>query len=308
MPGTRHRVEAGTLGLDHLQAYADATRGLDEHQQAAVRAHHDELLADVGAQTAERFAGAVRRIARQVRQDDGEPRAEQQRKDRSARCGPRASDGMTSLVAQFDPETGARAATRLSERAAQLRAADPSLSVEQSLCDALADLILAAGRATTPGLSEVVVFIDLESLLHGAHEAGVSYLSSGEHLPVSAVRRLCCEAKIVPMVLGGEGEPLDLGRGHRTANRAQRRALRKLYRSCAHPDCEVPFDDCHVHHVDFWNTAVAPISAAWSRLQPTPPPRPRPWLATHPGCRPHRSLVPTRRRTSPNGALDSSRR
>ncbi|MEZ5257931.1 MAG: DUF222 domain-containing protein [Ilumatobacteraceae bacterium] len=153
----------------------------------------------------------------------------------------------------------------MSERAAQLRAADPSLSVEQSLCDALADLILAAGRATTPGLSEVVVFIDLESLLHGAHEAGVSYLSSGEHLPVSAVRRLCCEAKIVPMVLGGEGEPLDLGRGHRTANRAQRRALRKLYRSCAHPDCEVPFDDCHVHHVDFWNTAVAPISAAWSR-------------------------------------------
>ncbi|MEZ5217541.1 MAG: DUF222 domain-containing protein [Ilumatobacteraceae bacterium] len=120
------------------------------------------------------------------------------------------------------------------------------------MADAVAQLILDSGRAADPGLSEVVVFIDLESLLHGARAEGVSYLSGGQHLPVSAVRRLCCEARIIPMVLGGDGEPLDVGREHRTATRAQRRALRKLYQTCAHPQCEVRFDDCHVHHVDFW--------------------------------------------------------
>ena len=36
------------------------------------------------------------------------------------------------------------------------------------------------------------------------------------------------------------------------ATRAQRRALRAMYRSCAHPSCTVPFDSCRIHHVIYW--------------------------------------------------------
>ncbi len=56
----------------------------------------------------------------------------------------------------------------------------------------------------------------------------------------------------MPIVLGGAGEVLDVGRQCRLANRAQRRALRAMYRTCAHPDCTVPFDSCRIHHVIYW--------------------------------------------------------
>jgi hypothetical protein len=43
-----------------------------------------------------------------------------------------------------------------------------------------------------------------------------------------------------------------MGHCKRLANREQRRALRAMYRGCAHPDCNVTFDRCHIHHVRPW--------------------------------------------------------
>ena len=71
-------------------------------------------------------------------------------------------------------------------------------------------------------------------------------------MPVSTVRRLCCDAEILPVVLNGDGQALDVGRSARTANRAQRRALRAMHRTCAHPECTVTFEACRIHHVTPW--------------------------------------------------------
>ena len=69
------------------------------------------------------------------------------------------------------------------------------------------------------------------------------------------MRRLCCEAEILPVVLDADGEVLDLGHSQRLANRAQHRALRAMYRSCGFPGCDVAFDRCEIHHVDWWELA-----------------------------------------------------
>jgi hypothetical protein len=45
---------------------------------------------------------------------------------------------------------------------------------------------------------------------------------------------------------------LDLGRSTRIANRAQRRALRGLYATCAIPGCAAKYDNCKLHHVIWW--------------------------------------------------------
>jgi hypothetical protein len=45
---------------------------------------------------------------------------------------------------------------------------------------------------------------------------------------------------------------LDLGRTQRLANRAQRRALRALYSTCAVPGCTIHFDRCKLHHIIEW--------------------------------------------------------
>jgi hypothetical protein len=49
------------------------------------------------------------------------------------------------------------------------------------------------------------------------------------------------------------GDSLRTGRDLRLASRAQRRALRAMYRTCAHPGCRVPFADCFIHHVTPWD-------------------------------------------------------
>jgi hypothetical protein len=53
------------------------------------------------------------------------------------------------------------------------------------------------------------------------------------------------------VVLYAPGE-LNLGRSTRLANRAQRRALRGVYRSCAIPGCGVSYDRCKLHHIIWW--------------------------------------------------------
>jgi hypothetical protein len=53
------------------------------------------------------------------------------------------------------------------------------------------------------------------------------------------------------VVLAAPGR-LDLGRTTRLANRAQRRALRALYRGCGVPGCDISFDRCTIHHVIWW--------------------------------------------------------
>ena len=101
-------------------------------------------------------------------------------------------------------------------------------------------------------MPEICVHIDYDTMLNGLHELSVCETADGIPLPPETVRRLACEAAIVPIVLNGAGEVLNCGREHRVANRAQRRALRAMYRTCGYPGCDVTFDRCDIHHVIEW--------------------------------------------------------
>ncbi len=251
-PVLGNALSAGTIGLEHVGAYAAVARDLEPEQRERLTEALPTLLGGAASQSPEQFRRAVAAHARQIRTDDGQSTADQQRADRRVRFGTDLTTGMGWLSGRFDPETAARLFAHLIGERDQLMNADPSLTVDQATADALANLVLGTGRSSRPGITEAMVFIDLESLLHGAHEGGVSYLSSGVHVPVSQIRRLCCEAQIIPMVLNGDGRPIDVGRDSRLANREQRRALRKLHKTCAFPDCDTPFDDCEIHHVQWW--------------------------------------------------------
>ena len=253
-PALGTALEHGTITLGHIDTWGHAVRDLRDDQLARLAPRQPELLARGEHQTPEEFGRSVREAVRQIRRAEGETRSAQQIADRRSRFGTRLEDGMGWLTAQFDPETAARVFSAIRAERDALLASDTTLTEEQAAADALAGLILGASRSRRPGLTEVVVFIDLESLRLGEHVGTASFLSSSAEIPVSTVRRLCCEAHIVPMVLGGDGMPLDVGRERRLANRAQRRALRRMYRTCAHPDCTIAFDDCHIHHLDPWET------------------------------------------------------
>jgi Domain of unknown function (DUF222) len=166
------------------------------------------------------------------------------------------STGMCHTHLELDPETDARVSAALDAAvaAARARQQDDDVNFDHLKTDALVDLITGA-RATDPRVPEVSVHIDYATLCHGLHEQSVCESGDGNPLPPDTVRRLCCEAQILPIVLGGDGVPLDLGREARLASREQRRALRAMYRTCAHPGCTVRFGDCEIHHVIRWHPA-----------------------------------------------------
>lgn len=82
--------------------------------------------------------------------------------------------------------------------------------------------------------------------------AMVSELSRSGTISPQAVRRLACEGDVLPVVVGTDGEPLDMGRRIRIANRAQRRALRIRDGGCVVPGCSAAPEHCVAHHLVWW--------------------------------------------------------
>ncbi|ANH39980.1 hypothetical protein I601_3574 [Nocardioides dokdonensis FR1436] len=95
----------------------------------------------------------------------------------------------------------------------------------------------------------VVVTMTLESLTGGLATAA---LDTGGCVSAGTARRLACEAGIVPVVLGGRSQPLDVGRSRRFFTYAQRLALLVRDRGCTAVGCEAPPAMCHAHHDDPW--------------------------------------------------------
>jgi hypothetical protein len=57
----------------------------------------------------------------------------------------------------------------------------------------------------------VVVTMTLQQLLADLDEAGVCTLDTGGRISAGEARRLACRADIIPMVLGGKSQILDVG-------------------------------------------------------------------------------------------------
>jgi hypothetical protein len=72
----------------------------------------------------------------------------------------------------------------------------------------------------------------------------------GGNLSAAAVRRLACDAGVVPIVLGSDSEPLDVGIEERFVNRAMRRALNFRDKGCV--VCGAPPIQCDAHHLIHW--------------------------------------------------------
>ena len=106
---------------------------------------------------------------------------------------------------------------------------------------------------TGGGAPDVTVIIDERTLREGLKREGsvVDIGLGGFGLPVETIRRWACIGSITPVVVSANGVRLLLGRETRLANRAQRRALRVLYRTCAL--CETAFDLCQIHHVNWYS-------------------------------------------------------
>lgn len=219
-----------------------------------------------------KFASLVRDTVAAVRTDDGISEFERQRRHTYLRTWT-DTEGMVQLRGRLDPVSGAALVNSVERRKEQMfhsarghgtvdgpvdGPVDVAPGIEPNdhrAALALVDLVATANDgANTSGSprAEVVVHVDLESLRNGVHRHTTSRTNLGADLPIETVRRLACEADVIPVVLDGRSVPIDVGRSKRLATAHQRRALEAFHRTCAAPDCEVPFHHCQIHHIRYW--------------------------------------------------------
>ncbi len=112
-----------------------------------------------------------------------------------------------------------------------------------------ADALPAAGGTS----ATVVVTLDHDQLIGDLTTAGVARLDTGHRLSAAEARRLACTSGLVPLVLGGASQPLDLGRERRLHTKAQRLAMGVRDGGCRADGCDWPPGMCHAHHLVPWS-------------------------------------------------------
>ncbi|UKA59752.1 DUF222 domain-containing protein [Arthrobacter sp. FW306-2-2C-D06B] len=112
---------------------------------------------------------------------------------------------------------------------------------------------------------QVMVTIDYQDLLerleHHAHldretpagpRLGGGAATFQGPLHPSAIRKIACDADIIPVLLGSEGRVLDIGRTTRIFPPHIRKAIIARDQGCAFPDCTIPAPWCEAHHITYW--------------------------------------------------------
>ncbi len=269
-------VEDALVDGEVATAYVDVLAAVANTLPAELRpeflAHRERLLAAAKVLSVDAFRKRCRQLARDIRAaqaNDGEDDelSRQRAQSKISRWVDKVT-GMHHIHAELDPERAAKVTAAISRAANTIRSTLPakeSRSWRELEVDGYVDAFTGRSTSTTsanhsagPRSAEIQVLIDYDTLINGLHEHGIAETVDGVTLPVSAIRRMCCDADIIPTVLDGEGRVLDVGRAKRTATHEQRQALAGMHTTCAHPHCNMPFDACRIHHLDWWTRDLGP--------------------------------------------------
>jgi HNH endonuclease len=268
-------LERGEVSVSHLDRLGEALRRLLPHERDQLAGDAARLLTIAAAVSAGRFG---RHLAREVARlertrpvaDDASGQAADPAEVRFAaqQAGIRLTSHtdrdteMTVFRLALDPLRSISLERRIDAVVEALHHGPPIPGCpadpleRQSFLRAHALLLILDGRVgNSKGGAEVIVVID-----HTAPD-GEPDVDWGRQVDIP--QRVLDELLAAPttkvvevvvrngVIIRAPGE-LDLGRTTRLANRAQRRALRALYRGCGVPGCDVSFDRCTIHHIIWW--------------------------------------------------------
>ena len=264
---TRTALTAGTVNLEQAEAIL---RGLDTLP--------DDLDPDLVTKAEEHLVGlardfdakAIKNLSRRLLeviapdQADAHEAALLEKEEADALAATRLTywhDSRGRLQGRFtlDPLTGAMLTKAvLAYAAPKHRAATGPLGdrkpTPERLGRAFAELIQRYPANKLPnagGLNAtVIVLIPYDTLIGGLKAAK---LDTGETISPALARRLACAAGIIPAVLGGNSEVLDLGRSQRFHSRAQRIVATIEQGGCCAEGCDTPPAMTQMHHSTPWS-------------------------------------------------------
>ncbi|QYJ03344.1 HNH endonuclease [Nocardioides panacisoli] len=268
-------MRSGAVSVAHARVITDAVDALPGHLGPDVVTSAEQTL--VGY--ADQFRPSqLRRLGRRILDvvapevadaEDATVLTEQERRarERASLRLRRTGDGTTRITGLLPDQVADRLTTYL-EAFTSPRRESAQARLDQQGCDrvpqhrahahAFAALLEHLDPAQLPhhggDATTVMVTLTLDQLRTDLATAGLvdADLDSGPGLTADTARRLACTARIIPVVLGGDSAPLDLGRARRLFTPAQRRALRLRDRRCRAEGCTVPATWCEAHHRRPW--------------------------------------------------------
>lgn len=249
-PLTETAFETAQINGAHASAIVSALATLPPDLRDTVEPH---LIERAEFYPPEEVGGFVNELLDGLGMDKAsDVRRERRHAERQVNVG-RTLDGSRSLVGTLTPEVGEQFEQALA-LAGHAGGLEDTRTVAQRHHDALG--VLAASYLAnhqTPSFNgaprTVIVTIDLETLENQLRERWLT-LPSGAVICADAARRLACDAELIPVVLGGNSEVLDIGQADHEFTTAIRRAayLRDEGR-CGFPDCCNPVSE--LHHIAF---------------------------------------------------------
>lgn len=281
------RREAGVLAKTariltrpDLAAVADATRqvDIDPATAVAVAAEYDKLRPDlrdeakdavleqflmVGADHGPAGVNKLRQevLARYGRSGEFEEHQERCRRQIDLTAGGETSPGVWDYRLCLDNEGRAVLEAAIGPLSApapnpQTGERDPRPAGRrrgEALIDALRRSTAAAGSVPTSPKAVLMLTMDYAGLAARIGAARpLGSLAGGVPLAPDTIRKIACDAGILPVVLGGAGEVLDQGRTQRLFTPAQVRALWLRDRHCTFPGCDIPAAWSDAHHLTHW--------------------------------------------------------
>jgi uncharacterized protein DUF222 len=171
-------------------------------------------------------------------------------------------DGMLVIRARLAPEEGALVMRAMESARDELwkgeRAVGPSARADALALVADRSLSVDAAARSGPDRTTVMVHVDAEVLRDPGCD-GQSHLENGPSGPAEQSRRLACDAAVVDVVHGPEGE-VSVGRRTRRISTALRRLLHvRDGGTCVFPGCTHRIVDAH--HVVHWADGGATVPA-----------------------------------------------
>src|SRR5665811_1310710 len=163
------------------------------------------------------------------------------------------ANGMVAIKGQLDPESGAVLTAALDPLSApnpcEANGGRDPRPADRRRADALIEVCrratAAGGDAPATTKAQIVVLIDNDRLLGAVRGSGTTL--AGQVLSPQSVRKLACDASIIPMVMGSQGQPLDVGRTKRLVTPALLATLGARDKGCTYPGCGRPpqWTDAH---------------------------------------------------------------
>ena len=248
---------AGDIGPDAATAVCAAIDTLPGGVPAAMYTQIEQLLVDTARD--EGTKAVVQRSMEIANRFDPDGFAQREEDARARRFLHliRQHDGTLKIRGCLDKESGALVLAVLDPLAAP-GPVNEGISDLRLAEHRYADALVQLCQLATPTLPDVrgerphmFVTTTLESL-HRAAAGALGTLEGGYLISPGALRRIACDANIIPVVLGSAGQPLDIGRATRIVPQGLRRALILRDEGCAFPGYDRPPSWCDAHHIDHW--------------------------------------------------------